>query len=94
MEFIKFIGNAALFGQQVAAYRDGEMIVLKAETVGGARIKKSYKDDQGKKQIRTVPEARMTKSAFESLEESWQSGSTGRSDARMVERAIAYLVQP
>lgn len=90
MEFIKFLGKAALNGKQIAIYRDNGNMIVSLETVGGKAIR--YKADFGEgRQWLTLGKVCMTPAEFEEFEERMTAGIYGPSDARIVQRALVEL---
>lgn len=75
MEFIKFVGHAWINGRSVAAYRDGDEIVLRAETSGGKAIS---------------PARRVSQETFEILEEQWGADVPSSHDARITHAALRW----
>lgn len=94
MEFIKFVGRAAVAGKQVAVYRDGADRVLRAETVGGNRVRVQYTDEQGGKQWKTLSDLRLDEERYESLMTGLEDGRTPGSpggDGVVTRRALELL---
>lgn len=69
MEFIKFLGQAALNGKQIVVYRDGDKIVVQPETVGFKPIRYQTEVD-GDQVWRTCQTLRMTPEKYDEWEDS------------------------
>lgn len=76
-KFMRFVGNAWLFGKDVAAYEVDGGVRLVPETLSGKSI--------GASKTVTAPE-------FESLMDLWtKGGALARGDARITQAALAYV---
>lgn len=94
MQFVEFLGGAALAGKMVAVYRDGEAYTLKAETVGAKPVVYSYRDAKGRRHHRTLPALTLSPEEYEALVDRVTSGVVGHQDARIVHRALIELGWP
>lgn len=78
MKFLHFVGNSWLNGKAVAAYRAGDKIKLRAETTGN-------------KHLPGTRIAELTDGEYEALRSEWSADCLDMRDARIQQRALAYL---
>ena len=92
MKFVKFVGETFLCGMAVVMYRrDDGNLELRAETAGGKRAVKSYRNEEtGRKYVRAVPALVLTDEQYEDLIDEWREG-TLPGDVRVTQRALEHL---
>lgn len=88
--FVEQVGGTFLAGRAVMAYRDGDDILLVAETSAGGPLRRLVDDEGGKRWLK-VRDRRVSPDAFESLKSLWGHDAPSSRDVRITERALAWM---
>ncbi|WP_028008658.1 hypothetical protein [Solimonas flava] len=93
-KFVKFLGNAAIAGKQVAVYKTESGYQLEAETVGGHAVRYGYRDGEGKMQYRTVPSLTLSDEGYDAFCDRIGHGCASAQDVRITQRALIAMGFP